>query len=111
MPSVFWYQEGSFLLEVSVCQRMCSFKIFIGTAKLLTIEDAPFYTPTGNIVSEAQTVKNLPAMQETGVQFLGQEDSLEKGMPTHSSILAGRLPRTEELSGLQSMGSRRDGHD
>ena len=78
---------------------------------MLTIEDAPFYTPTGTIVSEAQTVKNLPAMQETRVQFLGQEDPLEKGMATHSSILAGRIPRTEELGGLQSTGSRRDGHD
>ena len=78
---------------------------------MLTIEDAPFDTPTGTIVSEAQTVKNLPAMQETGVQFLGQEDPLEKGMATHSSILAGRIPRTEELGGLQSSWSRRDGHD
>ena len=74
---------------------------------MLTIEDAPFDTPTGTIVSEAQTVKNLPAMQETGVQFLGQEDPLEKGMATHSSILAGRIPRTEELGGLQSMGLQR----
>ena len=42
----------------------------------------------------AQTVKNLPAMQETGVQSLGWEDPLEKGMATHSSILAWRIPRT-----------------
>ena len=78
---------------------------------MLTIEDAPFDTPTGTIVSEAQTVKNLPAMQETGVQFLGQEDPLEKGMETHSSILAGRIPRTEELGGLQSTGSQRVRYD
>ena len=78
---------------------------------MLTIEDAPFDTPTGTIVSEAQTVKNLPAMQETGVQFLGQEDPLEKGMATHSSILAGRIPRTEELGGLQCVGSQRIRHD
>ena len=51
----------------------------------------------------AQTVKNLPAMQETWVQSLGWEDSLEKGMVTHSSILAG-IPWTEEPGGLQSMG-------
>ena len=51
-----------------------------------------------------QTVKNLPAMQETRVQFLGWEDSLEKEMATHSSILAWEIPWTEEPGGLQSMG-------
>ena len=56
-------------------------------------------------------VKNLPAMLETRVQFLGQEDLLEKGMVTHSSILAGKLQWTEEPGGLQSIGSQRDGHD
>ena len=59
----------------------------------------------------AQTVKNLPAMQETRVQPLGQEDPLEKGMATHSSVLAWRIPRTEEPGGLQSTGSQRVGHD
>ena len=59
----------------------------------------------------AQTVKNLPAMQETQVQSLGQKDTLEKGMATHSSILALRIPRTEEPAGLQSIGSQRIGHD
>ena len=49
-------------------------------------------------------VKNLPAMQETKVQSLGQEDLLEKGMATHSSILAWRIPWTEEAGGLQSWG-------
>ena len=52
----------------------------------------------------AQTVKNLPAMQETWVQSLGWEDPLDKGMAMHSSILAWRIPRTEEPGGLQSMG-------
>ena len=52
-----------------------------------------------------QSVKNLPAMQETGDQFQGQEDPLEKEMATHSSILAWRIPWTEEPSRLQSMGS------
>ena len=51
----------------------------------------------------AQMVKNLPAMQETGVGSLGREDPLEKGMATHSSILAWEIPWTEEPSGLQSM--------
>ena len=52
-----------------------------------------------------QMVKNLPAMQETRVQSLGQENPLEKGMATHSSILALRIPRTAEPGGLQFMGS------
>ena len=59
----------------------------------------------------AQRLKRLPAMWETWVQSLGWEDSLEKEMATHSSILAGRIPWTEEPSGLQSMGSQRVGHD
>ena len=56
-------------------------------------------------------VKNLPAMQETWVQSLDEEDPLEKGMSTHSSILAWRIPWTEEPGGLQSMGLQRVGHD
>ena len=56
-------------------------------------------------------VKNLPAMQETQVRSLDQEDPLEKGMTTHSSILAQRIPWTEEPGGLQSMVSQRVGHD
>ena len=59
----------------------------------------------------AQTVKNLPAMQETGVRPLGQEDPLEKGMATHFSILAWRIPWTGEPGRLQSMGSQRVGQD
>ena len=55
----------------------------------------------------ARMVKNLPAMQETRVQSLGQEDPLEKGKATHSSIFAWRIPWTEEPVGLQSMESRR----
>ena len=50
-----------------------------------------------------QMIKNLPAIQETWVPFLGGEDPLEKGMATHASILAWRLPRTEEPGGLQSV--------
>ena len=59
----------------------------------------------------AQTVKNLPAMQKTWVQSLGQEDPLEKEMATHSGILAGEISWTEKPGGLQSMGSQRVGHD
>ena len=58
-----------------------------------------------------QMVKNLPAMWETWVRSLGQEDPLEKGMDTHSSILAWRIPWTEEPGGLQSIGSQRVRHD
>ena len=52
-------------------------------------------------------VKNLPAMPETRVQSLGQEESLEKGMVIHSSILAWRIPWTEESEGLHSMGRKK----
>ena len=52
----------------------------------------------------AQTVKSLPVMQETRVQSLGPEDPTEKGMATYSSILAWRIPGTDEPGGLQSMG-------
>ena len=58
-----------------------------------------------------QMVKNLPAMQETWARSLGLEDTLENGMATHSSILAWRIPQTEELGRLQSMWSHRAGDD
>ena len=58
-----------------------------------------------------QLVKNLPALQETWVQSLGQEDPLEKEVVKHSSILAWEIPRTEEPGGLQSMGLLGVGHD
>ena len=59
----------------------------------------------------AQTVKRLSTMWETWVQSLGQEDPLEKEMATHSSILAWKIPWTEEPGRLQSMESQRVGHD
>ena len=59
----------------------------------------------------AQTVKRLPTMRETRVRSLGWQDLLEKEMATHSSILAWRIPWTEEPGGLQSMESQRVGHD
>ena len=59
----------------------------------------------------AQTVKNLPAMPETQVQSLGEDDPLEKDMATRSSILAWRIPWTEEPSGPQSEGSQSIGYD
>ena len=74
------------------------------------------YTPRGGSIKSievnkywaflvVQMVKNLPAVRETWVQSLGQEDPLEKGMTTHSSILAWRIPWTEEPGRLQCMGS------
>ena len=59
----------------------------------------------------SQMVKNLPAMQETWVCSLGQEDPLEKGMATHSSVLTWKIPWAEEPGGLQSMGSQGVGHN
>ena len=59
----------------------------------------------------AQTVKNLPAMQETQVPSLGREDLVQKEIATHSSILAWEIPWTGETAGLQSMGSWGVGHD
>ena len=59
----------------------------------------------------AQLVKNLPAVQETQVRSLGGEDPPEKEMATHSSILAWKIPGTEEPGRLQSIGSQRVGHD
>ena len=61
--------------------------------------------PSGSVV------KNLPPMQKTWVQFLGEEDPLEKEMATHSSILAWRIPRTEEAVEVQSRALQRVGHD
>ena len=59
----------------------------------------------------SQMVKNLRVMWETWVQSLDWEDPMEEGMAVHSSILAWRIPRTEEPGGLQSTGSQRAGHD
>ena len=61
--------------------------------------------------SDGLKKKNLPAMRETQVRFLGQKDPLEKGMATHSSILAWRIPWIEEPGGLQSIGSQRVWHN
>ena len=58
-----------------------------------------------------QTVKSLPVIQKTWVPSLGQKDPLEKGMPTHSSVLAWRIPWIKKLGSLQSMGSQRVGHN
>ena len=69
------------------------------------------YTPISKTSLVAQTVQNLPVMQETQIPSLGWEDTLENGMATHSSILVWRIPRREEPGGRQSMGSQRVGHN
>ena len=83
---------GHRLSTVDVCSRIDTFNI--GLASLV-----------------AQMVKNLPAMQETRVQSLGYEDPLDEGMATHSSILAWRIPGTEEPGGLQSIELQRVRHN
>ena len=69
----------------------------------------PLIVDWGSLVT--QTVKNPPAIQDTQVQSLGQEDPLEKGTATHSSILAWRIPKTEEPARLQTMGLQKVRHD
>ena len=76
---------------------------------LLLQPRVPFIVCLASLVT--QMVKNLPAMQETQILSLGWEDPLEKEMATHSSILAWRIPWTEEPGGPQSMGLKRVGHD
>ena len=78
--------------------------ILIRFCLMLVVSSQEFGLPGGSVV------KNLPAMQETGVQSLGRED-LEEGMATHSSTLFWRIPWTEEPGRLQSMGSERGRHD
>ena len=84
--------------------------LITGLAQIQREEIIQVYTPVwASLV--AQKVKRLPAMQETWVPSLGQEDPLEKEMATHSSTLAWKIPWTEKPGRLQSMGSQRVGHD
>ena len=78
--------------------------------KELDTTEQPSLLLSGWDVLEAQKVKNPPAMRETWVRSLGWEDPLEKEMATHSSILAWRIPWTEEPGRLQSMGSQESGN-
>ena len=81
--------------------------VYIHNVKLLSIKKNEVM-PFAFLV--AQRIKHLPAMQEARVRSLGWEDPLEKEMATYSSILAWRIPWTEEPGGLQSTGSQRVGH-
>ena len=83
----------------------------LGVWKIVCVCEQDTHIHTNIITSVAQTVKTLPAMQETHVRSLGHEDPVEKGMATHSSILAWRILWTEEPGGLQSTGSQRVGHN
>jgi len=84
-----WHHPGLFPYLIQLCSQLCA-----ATANIL---HSICYWPNNNWASlVAQTVKNLPAMQETQVQSLGQEDALEKRMANHCSILAWRIPWTEE---------------
>ena len=82
----------------------------------MLVDVLQFYSKTNKDFGDykallAQMVKNLPAMQETQVQSLSREEPLEKGMATHSSNLAWRIPWTEKPGGLQSVGLQRVSHD
>ena len=104
--------EDGWAFECSSGSRLCHSRYIISFIFLSSLYLIFFIYPSASPM--AQWVKNLPAVQETQemqVQSLGQEELLEKKMATHSSILAWKIPRTEEPGGLQSMGSQRGGHD
>ena len=88
---------------------ICSLYMWLEHHQLIWIVLTFCYSIQPSLV--AQTVKRLPTMWETRVRSLGQEDPLEKEMATYSSILAWKIPWTEELGWLLSMGSQRVGHD
>ena len=92
-------------VTLSLCCPVCpSVKTYLGPDNL-------WWYSTGGTGYLTQMVKNWPAMQETWVRPLGRDGPLERGMATHFSILAWRIPRTEEPNGLQSMESQRVRHD
>ena len=116
-PCAFWeLDEGQFgVTSVRICSwhskepwAWCCFQAATAS-DVWWGKDAPSIICRASLV--AQTVKHLPAMQETQVRSLDQEDPLEKGMATHSSTLAWKIPQMEEPGRLQSMGSQRVGHD
>ena len=96
------------LVELLICSWSDIGQVLFHLFLTSTLEGRSVIKPVSLV---AQLVKNLPAMQETQVQSLGQEDPLEKEMATHSSILAWRILWTEERVRLQSMGLQRVRHD
>ena len=112
-----WFSKGEeayalnsndFFLLTSI-QSLCSLSLYAPMCTHMSTHICAHTDMRAHIV--AQLVKNLPAMQETGVRSLGWEDPLEKEMATPSSILAWKISWTEEPGGLQSMGSQRVGYD
>ena len=101
--SLFWYH-----LQTKQLRTRC-FAQRQNTSSSFVIHSQPLCSKLAFPLG--QMVKNLPAMQETCVQSLGQEDLLEKEMATYSRILAWKIPWTEEPGGLQSMASQRVRHD
>ena len=93
---------------MDICWQSEVFVIYLFIFNMLSRFFIVFLARTSLV---AQRVKRLPPMWETWVRSLGQEDPLEQEMATHSSILAWRIPWTEEPSGLQFTGSQRVGHD
>ena len=91
--------------------KVIALTIWTFVHKVISLLFSTLSSPYPGASLVAQTVKNLPAIWKTQVWFLGKEDPLKKGMATHSSILAWRIPQTEEPDRLQSMGSQRDGQD
>ena len=106
---------GTSLFLIPLVNSHLSFRTpFKVTNSLLAFQTkAPILSSNGSNFHSlvTQTIKNLPAIQKTQVLSLGQEDPLEKGMATHSSILAWRIPWTEETGGLQSMGLQGVGYN
>ena len=100
-----WWTSFLYGVRVGMCPGMCPVPLPLGLRGDLGV------LPTSRASLVAQTLKNLPAMWETQVWSLGPEDPLEKEMATHCSILACRIPWTEEPGGLQSTGSQRVTHD
>ena len=101
-----WFQIGKGVRQGCILSA-CLFNLhaeYIMRKAGLDEAQAGIKTAARNTI--AQLVKNLPAMQEIWVLFLGREDALEEEMATHSNILAWRIPRTEEPGRLQSMGSQ-----
>ena len=105
------------LLLPSVCALVTTsfFSVCMSVFLSCHVHSLSFFGSIYNISDRvslvAQTVENLPAVPETWLRSLGREDPPEKKMATHSSILAWRIPWTQEPGGLQSVGSQRPGHD
>ena len=100
----FWDDENILKLSVVIVSYICEY-----TKNYWIVYFKSAYIQYKNC--KAQRLKRLPPMREIRAQSLGQEDPLEKDMVTHSSILAWRIPWTEKLGRLQSMGSQRVGHN